>query len=515
MSASYNQIYSRVLLTTRLASIVNITAVTLALCLAEAVAQSGVSVWTNRFQRQSGFSEDLSRALVVDGSGNVIVTGESWDGTSDDYATIKYSNAGIPLWTNFYRGSVNGSDNAKAVGVDSSGNVFVTGYSQGSSGDFATIAYSSMGVPLWTNRYNGGGKAMAVDIRGNVIVAGESYGGSSSWGDCATIKYFNGGTPMWTNRYNGTANRYEFPYAIGANANGDVFVTGYSQGAGNISDYFTIGYSSGGVPLWTNRYGSAIGMDSAVALAVDRDGNVIITGHSTGSGGFSDFGTIAYSITGVPLWTNLYDFGGEDSATAVAVDGSGNAFVTGYSDRSGNYDYDFATVAYSSNGAALWTNRYSNGLANSRANAIAVDNMENVIVTGVSTGTDGSMDYTTIAYSNAGIPLWTNFYSGNNGTDWASGVAIDGSNSVFVTGYSAVNSGTIYVTIKYSNVSSLPIPLAFQIVGTEIVLSWTNAAFNLQTSSTVDGVYTTISGATSPYSNTLSGDQQFFRLKGN
>ena len=50
--------------------------------------------------------------MAVDGSNNVIVTGYS-DGSSDsyyDYATIKYSSAGVPLWTNRYNGPGNGDD---------------------------------------------------------------------------------------------------------------------------------------------------------------------------------------------------------------------------------------------------------------------------------------------------------------------------------------------------------------------------------------------------------------------
>ena len=68
----------------------------------------------------------------------------------------------MPLWTNRYNGPGNGNDYATAVAVDGSGNVFVTGYSHGSSGsyyDYATIAYSGAGVPLWTNRYNGPGNS--------------------------------------------------------------------------------------------------------------------------------------------------------------------------------------------------------------------------------------------------------------------------------------------------------------------------------------------------------------------
>ncbi len=68
-------------------------------------------------------------------------------------------------------------------------------------------------------------------------------------------------------------------------------------------------------------------------MAVDASGNVFVTGFSVGSGGNSDYETIAYSGAGVPLWTNRYNGpgNGSDYARAVAVDGSGNVFVTGYS----------------------------------------------------------------------------------------------------------------------------------------------------------------------------------------
>jgi hypothetical protein len=152
--------------------------------------------------------------MAVDGSNNVIVTGYSMgSGSGYDYATVQYSSVGVPLWTNRYNGPANGDDRASAVAVDGSNNVIVAGYStNGASGyDYATIQYSSVGVPLWTNRYNGSGNgdddhvAGAVDHSGNAIVTGNSAGVGSG-DDFATVKYVRVASPVMTNlrRINGT-----------------------------------------------------------------------------------------------------------------------------------------------------------------------------------------------------------------------------------------------------------------------------------------------------------------------
>ena len=60
------------------------------------------------------------------------------------------------------------------------------------------------------------------------------------------------------------------------------------------------------MPLWTNRYnGPGNGYDEAVAVAVDRSGNVIVTGSSAGSRSDSDFATIKYVCVPVPVMTGL------------------------------------------------------------------------------------------------------------------------------------------------------------------------------------------------------------------
>ena len=218
-------------------------------------SSAGVPLWTNRYHGLAS-RNDESRAIALDGSGNVIVTGKSaGGGNSDDYATIKYSNAGVPLWTNRYS-TLGDSSSANDVRVDSSGNVFVTGYTFYNG--WATIKYSSLGVPLWTNRYAGPAtynhaRALAVDGSGKVFVTGFSRA-SGSGDDYATVAYSSTGVPLWTNRYNGPGNGDDFAYDIALDGNGKVFVTGGSMGTGGSAEYATIAYSNTGVPLWTNRY---------------------------------------------------------------------------------------------------------------------------------------------------------------------------------------------------------------------------------------------------------------------
>jgi len=423
---------------------------------------AGVPLWTNRYNGP-GDSADQPSALAVGSTGNVIVTGYSAGTTSYDYLTIAYSGAGVPLWTNRFGDGTNSDDYANGLDVDSNGNVFVTGYSRprGLTADWITIAYSGAGVPLWTNRYGVPNSedqafALAVDSIGNVYITGFSQD-LSGYSDIATIAYSGAGMLMWTNRYNGYYNQDDGATAVAVDSHGNVFVAGYSIDTKTFYDYATIGYSSTGVPLWTNRYNGPAGnlYDSAQAIVVDYQDNVIVTGSSDDGYGTRDFATIKYSGAGVPLWTNRYGApNSNDLAYAMAVDSKGNIFVTGSSDGGPSSD-DYATVAYSAAGVALWTNRYNGPQGNGHdyAQAVAVDSNGNVFVTGYSFGGIGtSDDFATIAYSSNGVSLWTNRYCGpSNFVDRAVAVEVGSNGNVFVTGSSSPQSGpSDYVTIAYS-----------------------------------------------------------------
>ena len=407
------------------------------------------------------------------------------------FAATAHAADGTPVWTNYFNGTGNGDDQASVVTVDGSGNVIVTGYSYGSGYDYATIKYSSAGVPLWTNRFNGAGNSgdvvtsMTVDGVGNVIVTGYATGSGSGF-DCVTIKYSSAGVPLWTNLFNDPGNYDDNATSLAVDGSGNVIVTGSApNGFPNGQDYLTIKYSSAGVPLWTNFFNSAnFSSDFARCLAMDSSGNVIVSGYSHVSGSSYDYATVKYSSAGVPVWTNLFNGVGnsDDFVYSVAVDGSGNAIVTGYSYASGGVNSDYATIKYSSAGVPLWTNLFNGaGNNNDAASSVAVDGSGNVIVTGFATAVGFDFNYATIKYSSAGTPLWTNLFNraGNN-DDAANSLAVDGSGNVIVTGYSYSPANSFdFATIKYSGIDK-PV-ISVQPVNQMVALT-SNAIFSVTAS---------------------------------
>ena len=426
--------------------------------------------WVARYNNEAN-SNDIAEAIAIDGMGNVYVTGYCPNiGTSDDYTTIKYNSSGNIVWMARYNGPGNGYDWANTIAVDGIGNVYVTGYSQGigTDADYATIKYNSSGDIIWMARYNGPGNredwawAIAVDGMGNVYVTGRSYGSGTSY-DYATIKYNSSGVEQWVTRYNGPGNSIDRANTIAIDGSGNVYVTGESFGSGTSYDYATIKYNSSGVEQWVARYnGTGNLVDNATSIAVDGMGNVYVTGNSYGSGTSYDYATIKYNSSGIEQWVARYNGTGNhtDQAFAIAVDGLGNVYITGYS-YGETIQIDFATIKYNAFGNTIWIRRYDGPEKNDDvAFSMAVDVMGNVYVTGKSWGgNENNYDYATVKYDSSGYQEWVARYNGPaNSSDKPNAIAIDDSGNVYVTGESAGSGTNIdYVTIKYSQLQA---PLA-------------------------------------------------------
>jgi hypothetical protein len=309
---------------------------------------AGDSLWVARFNGLSG-REDRPVAIAADGNGNTYVAGYAnatvmLSYTGRNFVTIKYGPTGALLWYWTYYSTW--TSGANAIALDWHGNVYVTGgvYDGTSSyEDYLTIKYNAAGTFGWASRYGGAtlsndeAKAIAVDDSCSVYVTGASGDGS----DIATVKYDSTGAQRWVKRYDGPAHLDDVGVGIGVDWFHDVYVTGREGMPGNPNtlDIVTMKYSGAGDSLWLRRYASPVApYDEPIALRVDGVGNSLVLGRSYGPGSglygnFKDYLTLGYGADGTPTWEERYagPGDGDDFASAMAVGIDGSLYVTGSS----------------------------------------------------------------------------------------------------------------------------------------------------------------------------------------
>lgn len=386
----------------------------------------------------------ITRTLAVDGSGNVVASGSTRNGAQSDFLTTKLASAsGAVVWQKTFAGAAGKDDDALAVAVDASGNAIVGGLSFNTAGgiEIKVIKYAAGdGAVLWERAIPGGtfsaAYAVVVDAAGNAFIGAESNATGTS--DIRVLKLAaSTGATLWEQVYNGGADDYISDLAV--DRAGDVIVTGVSANTSGNDDFKIIKYSgASGTLAWQQSYNGGTA-DEAYALALDASGNAFVTGYTRGAN--ADFKTIKYAAaTGAIAWQVTFDGGRNDYAQSVAVDAGGNAVVVGQvQNAAGNYD--FKTIKYAAaNGAILWQTTFDGG-GEDYAYQVAVDAAGNAIVTG-STSNGTNADWKTIAYAGAdGAVLFAHQYNGSanqsdeayalavtTGAVYVGGIAMDGSN---------------------------------------------------------------------------------------
>lgn len=409
-----------------------------------------------------GTAADQANAVATDSNGNVYVAGSTdstdfptkdqlavkgTNGTGRDAFVTKYSNVGTRVYSTYFSGD--GDDAALAIAVDSNGNAHIGGESDSSNVADAQLDADHPGsADAFVAKLGSGGNTVsystylsgnAVDsIRGIAVdTAGDIYVTGSTTSSDFTNQTKPGGMDAFIGKIRPTVN----------GATGLIYLT-YLGGTGSDS-------------------GNAIALDStgAAYVAGNTDSNdfPIVSGSAqTVAGGLGDaFVTKLNALGNQFVYSSYLGGSGADAARGLALDGSGNAYLTGFTDSA---NFPSSTGAPDSNGAgrdafvtkfnpggtARVYSTYLSGGGEDEATAIAVDGDGQAYVTGFTgsadltfttdpneapyEGNSNGDDVFVIKLNTAGTGVLYHTYLGGNGADRANGIALDKTRNAFVVG---------------------------------------------------------------------------------
>ncbi|MBN2379948.1 hypothetical protein JXM67_09135 [candidate division WOR-3 bacterium] len=354
------------------------------------------------------------------------------------------------VWNKTYD---SGSDDlARGIAADDAGNSYVTGTS--GYNDCQTIKYDSNGNILWNEIYDSGYTEMAFDValdgEGNVYITGCTNDYPKTENKFLTVKYDNDGTELWAKTLGGITSCVARGIAV--DAAGFVYVTGYQENFLQASeDFYTIKYDTDGNLIWMQSYGVTYGSrEKAYDVALDASGNVYVTGRHF-NGDDWDVLTVKYDNDGNLQWGVFHDENNDDGGFGIAVDADTNVYVTGYSSNNiGNFDY--LTIKYDKDGNMQWK-RFYNVFTEDAAQAVAVDDSY-VYVTGYCESR-GDQIFLTLCYAENGDFMWEKIFNSIY-CDFASAIAVDASHNLYVTGSTNDWVDYDFRTIKYSQAFSSP-----------------------------------------------------------
>jgi len=422
-----------------------------------------------------GGGSDSASSLAIDSSGNIYVAGvtnsENFPTTVGAYDTTynasdvfisKLSADLSTLLASTYLGA-GASDSASSITIDPSGNVYVTGYTYSSnfpttpgaydqkfnSSDYADIFISKLSPDLTTllaSTFLGGGEndsatALMTDASGNVYVTGWTFSDN-----------FPTTTGAFDQKYNSTHRR-------------DAFISKLSA---DLSTLLISTFLGGGGGEW------------ASSMTMDRTGNIYVTGWTasdnfpvtTGaydqkfnSSGYTDAFISKFSPDLSALLASTFlGGGGGEWTTAIAIDQSGDVYVTGgtgsdnFPITPGAYDEVFNSSGYpdafisklSSDLSILFASTYLGGGNIETTSSLAIGAAGNIYVTGLTFSntfptTPGAYDevFNSSGYADVFISklspdlstLLASTFLGGGGGEWASSMTMDRTGNIYVTGW--------------------------------------------------------------------------------
>lgn len=233
-----------------------------------------------------------------------------------------------------------------------------------------------------------------------------------------------------------------YPRQVKVDDSGNVYVVGAIQN-GDSTNFLTIKYDPAGTMLWSRTYDSGSYGNSAAGVAVDRSGNIYVTGADYFGSGVI---VVKYDANGSQLWVQTYNIGNGGQPNAIAIDAQDNLYITGWDHTLPDHFERALTLKLNSSGDLQWSQFYRTRTY-AHGNDIALDGAGNVYVAGderadpVGQGTNWYYWDLALKYDSNGNLLWArNYNDGRANVDYSSeGVAVDANGSAYVAGKGLTN----------------------------------------------------------------------------
>ncbi len=496
---------------------------------------NGDILWAKKGGSTNPFVDDEGRSISLDASGNVYIIANARSNYTFDQFTqnltngdsyiglilVKYSNTGTILMAKSYIPTNSSSNTIEGNGivVGDSNSIYISGFfkgtvtigtniltSSGSSGaeDVLVAKFDSNFINTWVKRGGAEGTDRAISINfigTSVIVTGYfftapspatfgSFSLSSSGGnDIFVSKYdSSSGNELYVQKAGGTGD--DKANKITQDTSGNFYITGYFNGTATFgtnsvtssggNDIFVSKYDSSGNNQWVQRAGGT-SADIGNGIAVDNSGNVYVTGSFIGNANFGNVSANGNSTNNAFISKRnstgnfisviqLYSYS-ELYSTSIAMDSANNVYIAGYFNYNivlgtttyvSNNSNDIVLIKFNSLGNILWS-KVAGGSGDDRPNKIAVDQNNNVYLTGYFNGTatfgtssitsSGSSDIFVSKYDSSGNNQWVQ-RAGGTSADIGNGIAVDNIGNVYVTGSFIGNANFGSLSLTNSNSST-------------------------------------------------------------
>ena len=407
-----------------------------------------------------GGGEDYGYDIAVDGLGSAYITGYTYSTdfpTEGEYQTdqsytdafvTRLNSSGNALVYSTYLGG-SGADWGTCIAMDTSGNAHITGHTNSSGFPTTPDAYDTS--------YNGAYDAFVTKLSSTGSLVYSTYLGENDL-DYGRDIVVDGSSNAYITGYTSST---DFPTTEGAFQ--QTFQGGHLGG-----DAFVTKLNSSGNGLVYSTYLGGSEADFGYGITVDGSGNAYITGYTsstdfptegeyqTDQGGWDAFVTKLNSSGNGLIYSTYLGGSAEDIGWGIVVDGPGNAYVTGHTNSSGfpttpdaydtsyNGGYDAFVMKLSATGNLVY-GTYLGGDNDDEGHSIAVNGLGNAFITGHTLSSDfptegayqtnqDTTDAFVTKLNSPGSALAYSTYFGGCSVDKGRGIVVDGSGNAYITG---------------------------------------------------------------------------------